>query len=249
MSRTLIALIAVVALAGCGGGGDDDLASADSLNRDLQMAPVDSGADLDDRAGASQSTDRPATQTSNPPSDPAPSSSGSTLSSGTSFAVTAAEEISSDENEAGETFSTTVATDVKDSRGRVVIPAGSTVNLRISEIESAGGPGEAGKIVLMPQSVMVGGESYTLVASIDSVEHRLDAGGISTGDAAKVGAGAAAGAIAGRVIGGNSKGAIIGGVVGAAIGTGVAVETKDREVIVPVGSRIVVTLTQDLTIG
>lgn len=241
MSRKLIALLAVLALAGCEMEENGDLA-ADSLNRDLQMAPVDSGADLDDRdndsPAQSSDDDRPSNQ----------GSSGATLSSGTSFAVTAAEEISSGDNEAGDTFSTTVASDVVNSRGQVVIPAGATVNLRIAELESADGPDEAGKIVLMPQTVMVDGESYTLTASIDSVEHRLDAEGISAGDAARVGAGAAAGAIAGRVISGESEGAIIGGIVGAAVGTGVAIEMKDREVVVPVGSRIVITLTDDLTV-
>jgi hypothetical protein len=79
------------------------------------------------------------------------------------------------------------------------------------------------------------------------VEHTLQGRGVTAGDAAKVGAGAAVGAIAGRVLSGNKKGAIIGGVVGAAVGTGVAMETADRDVVVPAGAKIVLKLTTALT--
>jgi hypothetical protein len=131
----------------------------------------------------------------------------------------------------------------------VVVPAGSVVKLTISEIEPAENKGQAdGKIVLMPSTIEVGGKSYTLNASIESVEHTLQGRGVTTGDAAKVGAGAAVGAIAGRVLSGNKKGAIIGGVVGAAVGTGVAMETADRDVVVPAGARIVLKLTETLTL-
>ena len=61
-------------------------------------------------------------------------------------------------------------------------------------------------------------------------------------DAAKVGAGAAAGAVVGRVLGGSGKGAVIGGVIGGAVGAQRAVETKDRDVVLPVGSTVTITL-------
>ena len=64
----------------------------------------------------------------------------------------------------------------------------------------------------------------------------------NAGDVAKVGVGTAAGAIVGRVIGGNTKGAVIGGIIGGAIGTQRAVETQDRDVVVPAGSRVELTL-------
>jgi hypothetical protein len=65
---------------------------------------------------------------------------------------------------------------------------------------------------------------------------------------AKVGAGTAIGAVAGRVIGGNTKGAVIGGLIGGAIGTQRAIETHDRDVIVPAGSRVELTLSQDIAL-
>jgi len=52
------------------------------------------------------------------------------------------------------------------------------------------------------------------------------------------------GAVVGRVLGGSTKGAIIGGVIGGAVGTQRAVQTKDRDVVLPAGTGITVTLDQ-----
>ncbi len=64
------------------------------------------------------------------------------------------------------------------------------------------------------------------------------------GDIAKVGVGTGAGAVVGRVIGGSTKGAIIGGIIGGAIGAQRAVETKDRDVVLPQGTAVTLTLDQ-----
>jgi hypothetical protein len=249
MFRKQLAILGMLAAAACGGGDGADQAAADSLSRDLEMSPADSSADLNDRPTAPpQTAPRQSTPRQTTPSTPT-TSSGSSLAAGTTIEATTSSQISSRTNKAGETLTATVASHVLDSRGRVVIPAGSTVRFTISQIEPAENKGqEDGKIVLMPSTIEVNGKSYSLNASIESVEHRLEGRGVTTGDAAKVGVGAAAGAIAGRVISGNKSGAIIGGVVGAAVGTGVAVETADRDVVVPAGARIVLKLTQGLTV-
>src|SRR5215210_8480075 len=49
MSRAMIAGLTLVAVAACGGGDRGDTATADSLSRDLQLAPVDTSAELNDR--------------------------------------------------------------------------------------------------------------------------------------------------------------------------------------------------------
>ena len=72
--------------------------------------------------------------------------------------------------------------------------------------------------------------------------------GVTTGDAAKVGAGAVAGAILGRVLGGNKRGTVIGGVVGGAVGAGVAATSKDSDIVLPAGAHIVVTVNKPLTV-
>ena len=50
MSKTMLAVFAALALVGCGRGDKREVASADSLNRDLQLAPVDTTAPLNDTA-------------------------------------------------------------------------------------------------------------------------------------------------------------------------------------------------------
>ncbi len=246
MRRTLLAALAAAAVVGCSARPKNDSAMADSLDRDLQMAPADTGARLGDRPAATPA------RTTSPRSNTGIQSTtakGQSLPAGSEIVATANSEISSKSNKAGETLDATVSQNVTDDQGRVVIPSGSTVKLTITQIEPAENKSQKdGKIVLVPATIMVNGQSYDLAASLDSVEHHLAGRGVTAGDAAKVGAGAAAGAIAGRVLSGNSKGAIIGGVVGAAVGTGVAVETADRDVVVPQGARIVLTLTQKLTL-
>lgn len=149
---------------------------------------------------------------------------------------------------AGDAFTATVASDVRDRAGHVVIPAGATVSGTVVDVKPAPNPNTAGTMVLSVSSVSIRGQSYDIEASIDSVTTVMKGRGVSGGDAAKVGAGAAAGAILGRVVGKNSKGTVIGGIVGGAIGAGVAAGTKDVDIVVPAGARIVVTLTRVLTV-
>jgi hypothetical protein len=240
MLRKQLVVLGIVLAVGCGKDRADE-AAADSLGRDLQMAAGDSSAALNDRPTTPPSNPRP-------PSSGGTTAAGRTLAAGTMINAATTTMISSRHNKAGETLSATVSSDILDSRGRVVIPAGSIVRMTITEIEPAENKSaKDGKIVLMPATIEIAGKSYPLDASIESVEHTLQGRGVTAGDAAKVGAGAAVGAIAGRVLSGNKSGAIIGGVVGAAVGTGVAIETADRDVVVPAGAHVVLKLTTSLT--
>ena len=92
------------------------------------------------------------------------------------------------------------------------------------------------------------GRAYTIPGSVDYVEKHRKGRGVQAGDVAKVGAGAAIGAIAGRIIGGK-KGTVIGGAVGAAAGTARAIETVDRDVVVPPGAGITMTLSEDVVLN
>ena len=60
---------------------------------------------------------------------------------------------------------------------------------------------------------------------------------------------AAVGAVVGRVLGGSTKGAVIGGVIGGAVGTQRAVETKDRDVVLPAGTTVSVVLDESFKPG
>jgi uncharacterized membrane protein len=91
--------------------------------------------------------------------------------------------------------------------------------------------------------VVIAGRSYPLKGSATALDRTLKDRKTNAGDLAKVGAGAGAGALLGTAVsGGSTKGAVIGGVAGAAVGTQRAIETQDRDVVVPTGSRLKVTL-------
>jgi hypothetical protein len=269
MSRTRLAALTLLALAACGRGDKSEVASADSLNRDLQLAPVDTTADLNDRPSADTATVATATPAPAPPrkptpkpkpaapapaaeapAAPAPAPAPSSLAAGTSFSATTDAEIRSHKNKVGDQVTATVASDVKDAAGRVVIPAGSQVTLQVTAIKESENKGDTtGTLTLKPTSIAINGVSKPLPASISGVTTKLEGRGTNAGDIAKVGVGTAAGAILGRVIGGSSKGAIIGGVIGGAVGTQRAVETKDRDVVLPQGTSVTLTLDDKLVAG
>jgi biotin carboxyl carrier protein len=259
MSRTMIAALTLAAVAACGRGDRSDTAAADSLSRDLQLAPVDTTVPLNDRPTAS--TPAPAAKTPTRPSRPAaspsrPSASPSaaapsappasrSLSAGTTISASTTAEVSSAKNKVGDTVTATVASDIKDNAGRVVIPAGSEVVLKVTAIkESENKRDKTGTLTLQPTSVTVNGTSHPVSARIDSVGTQLQGRKTGAGDIAKPAAGAAVGAVVGRVLGGSTKGAIIGGVLGGAVGAQRAVETKDRDVVLPEGTTVVLVLEQ-----
>jgi hypothetical protein len=172
------------------------------------------------------------------------------LASGTHVDATIQSALSSRTNKSGETVRALVSRNVTDGRGRVVIPAGSTVELTIDKIE----PGSSqirpeGRLSLMVSSVTVDGATYPLSGALDNVAYHLEGRGITKDEAARIGAGTAIGAIAGQVIGKNQKSTVIGGAVGAVAGGAVAVRYAYRDVVVSAGTPIGFTLTQALKLS
>jgi hypothetical protein len=265
MSRMVLATLTLAALAACGRGDRSDVASADSLNRDLQLAPVDTSAALNDQPSADTATPTPPATpapatTAKPKPKPAPApaptpaaqpapapapAAPAALAAGTALALTTDAEIHSRKNKVGDEVTATVGKDVKDATGHTVIPAGSKVTLQVTAIAPSDSKSDTtGTLTLKPVAVVVNGQTQPITASISGVHTQLVGRGVDATDAAKVGAGTAAGAIVGRVLGGSTKGAVIGGIIGGAVGTQRAVQTKDRDVVLPAGTGITVTLDQ-----
>lgn len=240
MAGNRLVFLALALLAGCGGdkGGAD---ATDNPNRDLQRPAVDASSPLNDQAGKSKSAGKVA---ANPASGTAAKTATRTLAAGTAIAARFDAGVSSRTHKAGHKLTGTVASDVKDKSGRVVIPAGSKVHITISAIhESERKSDKTGKLVLTPNKVVIAGRSYPLTGSAIALDRTLKDRKTNAGDVAKVGAGAGAGALLGTAVsGGSTKGAVIGGAVGAAVGTQRAIATQDRDVVVPEGSRLKVTL-------
>lgn len=254
-SHLTLALAGMTLVTACAKRADSNMAS-DTVARDVQLPNADTSLALKDRPAPPAPA--PATRPSAPPPAPGPRPSPSPapspapappapapaarLAAGTTIEATATREITSKVNKAGEQFTARISENVTNADGKVVIPAGSEVVLTISEIKPAPNKGaKDGTLVLRATSVTVNGKTNPIDADVTFVEHTLKGRGVGTGEAAKVGAGAAAGAIIGKVIGGGA-GAAAGAVTGAAAGAAVAVETADRDVVIPQGGKIRISL-------
>ncbi len=273
-------LSALVVLA-CSKSPQVGAGNADSLKRDLELAPVAANQPLNDAPKPAPTPRAPEAPAPRPKENaqpaarrsPRPAPSGApvaakeaspvapaaapaplpvaelTLPSGTGIPAALQDSINSRRNRVGDMVEARVTHDITDPAGRVVIPSGARVQLTITELAPAKGKGAAdGKLAFQVNSVIVNGQNYAVSAQVQPVHHELRGRGISAGEAEKVGAGTAIGAIAGRIIGGNATGAVVGGVVGAAGGTAVAVETASRDVVVPAGTAVDLTLTSPLVV-
>src|SRR5216117_3137117 len=257
MTRSaILATVAMFALSACQKGQEQSQAS-DSTARNLTLAPTESTAALRDVPDQNQKTTPPVVQPPgqrntttrpNPPAPPRPPAL-ARLAAGTKMDIAATDTISSRTATVGEAFTARVVVDVTNAAGRVVIPAGSVVHGAISDVKPAPNPRTPGTLTLSVASITVRGTSYPIAASVDSLETIHKGRGVTSGDAAKVGAGAVAGAVLGRVLGGNKKGTIIGGVVGGIAGAGVASQTKDSDIILPAGAHIIIRLTKELAVA
>jgi hypothetical protein len=238
MAGKRLVFLALALLAGC--GSDKGSPAADEgATRDLQRPPVAANARLNDRAAK---VSKVASTKAAP--KVAANSAPRMLASGTAIAAKFDAGISSRTHKAGQTLTGTVAGDVKDKSGRTVIPAGSKVHLTIATIHESENKGDkTGKLVLKPTKVVIAGRSYPISGSAMALDRTLKDRKTNAGDLAKVGVGVGAGALLGTAVsGGSTKGAVIGGAVGGAVGTQRAIQTQDRDVVVPVGSRLKVTL-------
>ncbi len=245
MNTKAVLVVGALVLASCAKGDTAAQLSADSAARNLTLAPTDSSAPLLD-VPAANPTPAPAQRPRPAATPPAPVTRTAAVGSFLDLAVE--DTLSSRTTRVGDTFTAAVVEDVKDAQGRVVIPAGSTVHGSVTAVKPAPNPNTPGTLTLALNSVSVRGASYPLEARIDSLETMRQGRGVTTGDAAKVGAGAAAGAVLGRIIGKNTKGAVIGGVVGGIVGTGVAAQTKDADIVLPKGAHINASLTAALVV-
>ena len=130
----------------------------------------------------------------------------------------------------GRMFPATIAQNIVDPAGRVLIPRGSPATLVIRRIKS-GGHFRAGEIVLALDSVQVAGRRYAAITDPVKVKGKTGIGK-NKRTAEMVGGGAALGTLVGALAGGGA-GAAIGAFTGAAAGGGVQVATRGPRVHVP----------------
>jgi len=150
--------------------------------------------------------------------------------------------ISSRSNHAGQFFRASLdAPVVVDNR--VVVPAGTYVDLKLVEARSAGHMAGRSELRLELSSISFQGKTYEVVSS------EVRRAGTSRGKqtAERVGGGAVLGALIGAIAGGG-KGAAIGAAVGGGAGTGAQVWTHSQQVRIPSETRLDFRLEQPLEI-
>lgn len=166
------------------------------------------------------------------------------------------EKISSGSSRVGDRFTTTVVDPVY-ANGIEVIPAGSTVNGRVTTIDRASRKSQSGSMGVKFVSVETpNGSSYAINGSLTSLSsndvNADNEGGVSGRSATKrnvvfIGGGAATGALIGAIAGGG-KGAGIGSAVGAGLGVAGAIFAKGKEAEVEPGTEFGVILNQSVSI-
>ncbi len=163
-----------------------------------------------------------------------------TIPAGTKLRVRIGTTLSSEKNQAGGTFPATLAQPLI-AEGRRIAEPGSRVVGRITHAEASGrvkGVAELG-FTLIELEALGGVRKLNLVT--DNFYSRGKPA--KKKDAAIIGGGAAAGAVIGGILGGK-KGALKGAGVGGAAGTGAVLVTRGKQVEIPAGTEVTLTLRQ-----
>ncbi|MEO6120470.1 MAG: DUF3395 domain-containing protein [Terriglobales bacterium] len=166
-----------------------------------------------------------------------------TLMNGTELSIRTNELIDSSNANVGQTFSATVASDVLNSSGEVIVPRGAEARLVIRSTEAGGVTGTS-ELVLDVDSLTVNGTKYT-ISTGDVAQQGGEGVGSNKKTAVLVGGGAALGTLIGAIVGGG-KGAAIGAAIGAGGGLGATVLTRGKQVRVPAETLLNFRLDKDL---
>ena len=148
------------------------------------------------------------------------------IPSGTSIRVRMTDNLSSEQNQTGDTFRGTLDEPIV-VNGRELYPKGADVIGRVTEVHPTGRLSEPGELDLVLNTVSSG----TVAASIHVEPLVLKGESHAKSNVAKIGGGAALGAVIGAIAGGG-KGAAIGTLAGGAAGTGAAAATGKKPAIV-----------------
>jgi hypothetical protein len=160
---------------------------------------------------------------------------------GTEFDVRLSKTLSSKTAQVEDRFEATTMVDLPDDRGRVLVPAGSTMRGVVSSVNRATRTDRKGSMTVAFDRVTINGRSYPIRATVTQA---LESEGIM-GEKEKIGIGAGAGAIIGAILGG-VKGAVAGILIG---GGGTIAATEGKDVELPAGTVLRVRLDSPLALG
>ncbi len=159
---------------------------------------------------------------------------GPMIPSGSSVTIRTNEAITSQNAQVGQQFPVTIAQNVMDANGNVLIPAGSPATVAVVNTgKSVLGGNE---MALALRSINFNGRSYTVNTNSARQSTGSAAGiGANKRTAEYVGGGALLGTLVGAVAGGG-KGAAIGAILGGGAGAGAQVLTRGKSLNVPAES-------------
>jgi len=177
-----------------------------------------------------------------PPTPPPPQPVTATIPGGAVVTVRTIDNIDSSTSQTGQTFRASLDAPILVD-GRVVVPKGLNVNLKIVTANSAGKFKGASELTVSLDSFTYQGKTYRLSSS--SVQEKGESRGKRSG--AVIGGGAALGAIIGGLAGGG-KGAAIGAGIGAGSGAAVQATTKGQQVRIPPETHLDFTLRDPLDV-
>jgi len=159
---------------------------------------------------------------------------------GTEFDVRLGTSLTSKTAQVEDRFDATTMVDLTDQRGRVLVPAGSTMRGVVSSVNKATRTDRKGSMTVAFDRATINGRSYPIRATVTQA---LESEGIM-GEKEKIGIGAGAGAIIGAILGG-AKGALAGILIG---GGGTIAATEGKDVELPAGTVLRVRMDSPLMI-
>jgi len=243
MNRVILSVALVTVLAACGSDAEsrEDLESravGDTvLNTEAsQPAP----AQPQRTASAESPRTAPAEPVRTTPEQPVRA-----IEAGTLLTFEVRENVSTSSHDVGDTFSL-VLVDAVTGPGEAFLLAGASARGRVTESHTSTGPDDQSLLGLRVVSVEAEGSQKEVLGEAQSADIESSTRDSGTRTAATIATGTAAGAIIGQVLGRDTRSTVTGAAVGTAVGVGVALTTRGGHAELPVGSRIVVRLSQDL---
>ena len=165
-----------------------------------------------------------------------------TVPEGTVISVTLDQNLSSEDNHAGDVFDASVSAPIVVD-GKTVIPKGARAWGRIVEAKASGRLNNPARMELTLTSIEVGGTKY----DVDTSDTRRVGKSHTKRNLIFIGGGTGAGAVVGAIVGGG-VGAAVGAAIGAGGGTAAAAATGKKQIRLPAETRLSFPLSQPLTI-
>lgn len=166
------------------------------------------------------------------------------LEPGTRIRVQMDNGISSDVSSVNDTFTTTIVEPVK-VRETIVLPVGTVIEGRVTEVKPASGGGESGKLSVKFEKILFENGEKREIEGVLTNELKAESSH-KTNILAIIG-GAGIGALLGAVSKAEN-GALIGAGIGAGAGTGVALARKGKNVRIKTDEKFEIRLTKQVTL-